>query len=137
MPVFPSAEWAKALGEDIAKDEELVELLKDFETDFVFAYEADDKLKEPVYLYVKSSGGGLAEVAELKSVDEREAEFVVTGPYSIWKGIIKGEVDSMQAVMKGQLKLKGNMSKLLKNIKAQNALMNAMGKLETQFVDEV
>ena len=41
------------------------------------------------------------------------AEFTLDGTYDIWCKVAKGEVDLQSAVLKGQLKFKGSLTKVL------------------------
>jgi putative sterol carrier protein len=41
------------------------------------------------------------------------AEFSFEGPYDVWTKIAKGEVDLQSAVLKGQLKFRGSITKIL------------------------
>ena len=60
----------------------------------------------------------------------------MTAKYSIWKDILNGKYDGTQAIMKGKMKLKGNMQELMKNVAASQVMMNEMKKVETTFLDE-
>jgi putative sterol carrier protein len=42
-----------------------------------------------------------------------QAEFSFEGTYDTWKGLAKGEVDFQSAVLKGLLKFKGSITKIL------------------------
>lgn len=41
------------------------------------------------------------------------AEFSFEGPYDVWTKVAKGEVDLQSAVLKGMLKFKGSITKIL------------------------
>lgn len=41
------------------------------------------------------------------------AEFTFEGPYEVWTKVAKGEVDFQSAVLKGMLKFKGSITKIL------------------------
>ncbi|MGA2664896.1 MAG: SCP2 sterol-binding domain-containing protein [Nitrososphaerales archaeon] len=41
------------------------------------------------------------------------AEFSFEGPYEVWTKVAKGEVDLQAAVLKGQLKFRGSITKIL------------------------
>jgi putative sterol carrier protein len=41
------------------------------------------------------------------------AEFSFEGPYDVWTKVAKGEVDLQSAVLKGQLKFRGSITKIL------------------------
>ena len=41
------------------------------------------------------------------------SEFTFEGPYEVWTKVAKGEVDLQSAVLKGQLKFRGSITKIL------------------------
>ena len=49
----------------------------------------------------------------LKAEPGTAAEFTLDGTYDIWCKVAKGEVDLQSAVLKGQLKFKGSLTKVL------------------------
>ena len=137
MPLFPSEEWVKALEEITVNDEEYKKAGADWEGDVIMIMEAEPgKLEEPFYYYSKPHHGELLETCQLKSLDEKTAEYVISGPYSVWKSIVKREADAMQMMMKGKIRVKGDMQKLLKFAKFQQLGMKALQKVETTFIDE-
>lgn len=138
MPLFPSEEWVKALEEHTVNDEEYKKAGADWEGDVVMIIEAEEgKLDEPFYYYSKPHHGELLEACQIQSLDEKTPEYVISGPYSIWKSIVKREADAMQMMMKGKIRVKGDMQKLLKYAKFQQLGMKALQKVETTFIDEV
>lgn len=48
-----------------------------------------------------------------KTAAETPAEFSFDGSYETWTKVVKGEVDIQSAVLKGQLKFKGSITKIL------------------------
>lgn len=138
MPVFPSEEWVKALEEITVSDEEYKVAGADWEGDVVMIIEPEPgKLEEPFYYYSKPHHGELLEAKQIKNLDEKTAEYVISGPYSVWKSIVKREADAMQMMMKGKIRVKGDMQKLLKYAKFQQLGMKALQKVETTFIDEM
>ena len=138
MPVFPSEEWLKELEQLTVSDEEYKKAGADWEGDVVMIIEAEPgKLDEPFYYYSKPHRGDLLEARKLASLDEKpDVEYVISGPYSVWKSIVKREADAMQMMMKGKVRVKGDMQKLLKYAKFQQLGMKALQKVETTFIDE-
>jgi len=48
-----------------------------------------------------------------KAAAGTQAEFSFDGTYDTWTKVVKGEVDLQSAVLKGQLKFKGSITKIL------------------------
>lgn len=138
MPVFPSEEWVKALEEISNQDPEYKKAGADWEGDMVVIIEAEPGLLEEDFVYYsKPHHGEILESGQIKSPDEKpDAEYVLSGPYSVFKAVIKGEADAMEMMMKGKVRLKGDMSKILRYAKFQQLGMQALSKVETRFIDE-
>ncbi len=138
MPQFPSAEWFGDMVNILANDEEYKRAGADWEGDLVTAVEAEPgKLEKDFYFYQKPHRGEMLDSHEIKSLDEKpDVAFVISGPYSIWKDIISGKGNAMQLMMQGKMKVKGNMTQLLKYAKFQQLGMDALKKVETTFIDE-
>jgi len=58
---------------------------------------------------------------------------VMSGAYSKWKKVVLAQLDPIQALMTGQLKLKGNMVMVMKNVKAAQEIVRACTRIETEF----
>ena len=137
MPVFPSEEWSKALEDILYSDEEYKKEGAEWEGDTILVIEAEpEKLDKTFYYYSNPYHGELLESRRLDSLEGQDAAFVISGPYSVWKSIVKGEVDAVQMMMKGKLRLKGDMQYLLRFARFQQIGMRALSKVETVFVDE-
>ncbi len=137
MPVFPSAEWFGDMIKILDADEEYRRVGADWEGDMINVIAAEPgMLEKDFYFYMKPHRGDMLEHGEIGSLDEKEAAFVISGPYSVWKTIINGEGDAMQLMMQGKMRVTGNMQQLLKYAKFQKLGMEALAKVDTTFIDE-
>lgn len=137
MPVYPSEGWVKALQETLNKSKEYEKAAKRWKGALITEIlEEPGKLEKPVYLYVNPVEGKIIEAMELKSREEKDAPYVMSAKYSVWKDIIQGKYDGTAAIMKGKMKLKGNMQEMMKNVAASQIMMKEMKKIETVFIDE-
>lgn len=137
MPVFPSEEWIQALEAILYNDEEYKKAGAEWEGDVIMVMEAEPGLlDETFYYYSKPHHGELLEAHKLDTLEGHDAAFVISGPYSVWKQIVKGDAEAMQMMMKGKLRIKGDMQYLLRYAKFQQIGMKSLTKVETVFVDE-
>ena len=60
-------------------------------------------------------------------------EFEVSGKADSWKKVIDKKVDPIQALITRQLKLKGNMAKVLRSVKAAQELVNCATQVPTEW----
>ena len=137
MPVYPSEEWVKAVQDALNASKQYEKVAKKWKGALIVEILPEEGiLDKPAYLYINPVAGKVEEACQLKSLDEKDAPYVMTAKYSIWKDILNGKYDGTQAIMKGKMKLKGNMQELMKNVAASQVMMNEMKKVETTFLDE-
>lgn len=87
---------------------------------------------EPVdrAFFTRFESGRVTEVKELGSRGDIEADFVISGSGETWKGVLTKTVDPTVALTRGQLKVKGKMATLLKNMNAFKYVIDKMTEIE-------
>ncbi|MBW1989355.1 MAG: SCP2 sterol-binding domain-containing protein [Deltaproteobacteria bacterium] len=134
---FPSIEWFQALADELNSSDEYKKAASKYEGALCLeVLKEPGMLEEDIYGYVDPYHGEIREFCIMESPDEKETEFQVSGPYSTWKEIVKGNLDPMQAIMKGKLKVRGSMAKLLKEVKASQAMLKSLKNIPTRYLDE-
>ncbi len=138
MALFPSIEFVKEMEALLDANPEYKKAGAEWEGDIITVIEAEEHLlDEPFIYYSKPHHGEILESYQLKSVDEKDAAFIISAPYSVFKGIIKGELDPMKAMMQGKIVVKGDIKTLLKYAKFQQLGMEALKQVPPPtFVDE-
>lgn len=134
--LYPSLEWLTELKDRLNADPDYEKAAANWEGSLVLHIQADEGLDKDFFMWSDPYHGKIREVKVLNSLDEEKAEFVLSGKYTTWKTIVKGELDAMKAIMKSKLKVKGNMAFLLKQTKASNVLMKVQQSIDTAFIDE-
>jgi putative sterol carrier protein len=132
---FPSDEWIKELSRQLNASEAYEKSAKDWEGDFVFIIEPDDNYDDTAYLFLSLYHGKSPDAAALDSADEREAEFVLSAPFTTWRRVIEGELDAIQGMMTRKLKVKGNMMKIMRYPKAAKEIVACCALVPTDFSD--
>ncbi len=130
---FPSDEWVKALCKTLNESEAYAEAAKNWEGDFYFIIEPDAEFKETVYLYMDLWHGKCREAFLATDPSVKDPVFKIWAPYGTWKKVILGQLDPIQGLVTRQLKLKGDMIKIMRNVKAANELVKCCAKVETEF----
>jgi len=102
---FLSDEYFKELEVALAADPKWVESTKGVKTSILIA--ANDVGQS----YVLAVEGGVTTLT--KTPPGAQTEFSLEGPYDAWARVAKGEMDMQSAVLKGQLKFKGSITKML------------------------
>ena len=105
--LYPSDAWIKELDRICNEDPEFKDAAGNFSGKFVFQIEKEPgKLDETTLLSIKCDNGVTSEARALSSIDDcPDADYVVTGKYSAWKGIVQAKLEPLRAIMTRKLKL--------------------------------
>ena len=128
---FPSDEWVKALMEELNRSPAYEEAAKTWEGDFYFT--ADMGGGKTSILYMDLWHGKCREAFLVTDEAAKNPAFRITAPAANWKKVITKQVDPIQGMMTGQLKLKGNMAMIMKSVKASKELVEACTRVPTEF----
>jgi len=133
MPLFGTEEWLKAYMEKLNSNDAYAEAASWWEGDFVFIIRKDGPLDHDMYMWIdlwhgKARGGKI-----LKSPDEVDAAYIYEGPYSNFVKLVEGKLDPIQGLMTGKFKLKGDMAKVMRAVKAAQELVRTITLTETEF----
>ena len=135
---FPSEDWVTGLKQELNSSTAYADAAKNWEGDFFFVIEPEkgQPFEQPVYLYMDLWHGQCRDAFVVKDRDTKSPAFVMSGPYSKWKKVVTAKLDPLQGLMTGQLKLKGNMVMIMKNVKAAQEMVRACTRIDAQFPDE-
>ena len=132
---FPSDAWIKELSRQLNESEAYEKSAKDWEGDFVFVIEPDQAYDHTAYLFLGLYHGKSPDAAEMASEGEREIEFTLRAPFSVWRRVIEGELDPIQGMMTKKLKVQGNMMKIMRYPKAAKEIVSCCALVPTDFGD--
>jgi len=133
MPKFPSHEWIVGLCEEINKSQAYADSAKNWEGDFYFVVEPGGPLKEQAVLYMDLYHGKCRGSHGIADPSEKNPAFVMTADYDVWVRVIKAQLDPIQGLMTRKLKLKGNMTMIMKNVKAAQELVKCCALVPTEW----
>ncbi len=140
MPVFPSREWCDEALRLANADPETRIAAEGWTFDIGAVVDAEPgKLAAPFTLYLRPKQGRFEKVQFLKDpddLDEIEPSYRIRAPYSVWKGLIQGNVDPVEAVLKRRIAVEGDLQPLIERMKHKGLAYRMMAQLETAFVDE-
>ena len=138
MPAFPTDEWFQAFIVAVNGSEAYEEYAATWEGDAVLQIQAepDKGVPEDVYglldlWHGKCRGGGVVEAARADS-----AEFTIRAPYSRWKDVILGDLEPVKGLTQGKLRVRGDLPKILRYVRATQELAYIAGEVETTFPDD-
>jgi len=130
---FATDAWIKRLGEECNKSNTYREAAKNWEGDLYVIVEPRDQLPEAIYMYLDLYHGQCRQAFIPADHSSLSPEFYISGPVSVWKAIAEKKLDPIKAIFTRQITLKGNMAKVLKNVKAAQELVNCTTGFETEF----
>ena len=125
---FGSSEWLNAYVKLFNENPELIDSLGDFTARI--GYEFTDRPDiAPKYAYLES--GKILEHGEMKPDDPMD--FVIKANYETWRVMTLGELDPMNALMSGKVKVQGNMAALLKHAEGFRGTFDIVQQVPTSF----
>lgn len=130
---FPSDAWIKAMQEDLNTSQAYLEAAKKWEGDFIFVIEPAGSLESTSLLYMDLFHGKCRQAFEVNGGSSPTPAYRLSGPVTTWKKVMTKQLDPMQAMMTGQLKLTGNMGTIMRNVRAAKELVESCTRIPTEF----
>jgi putative sterol carrier protein len=131
--LFPSEEWIEAAMVEVNESADYAEAAKNWEGDILFVVTAIPGEREAAQLYMDLWHGECREAFKVAEAARQSSEFVITAPFPVWRKVLEGKVDPIRGLVSRQLKMKGNMMKVLKAPKAAVELVNACMLVATEW----
>ena len=135
MAKFPSDEWVRALMGEINRSQAYEQAAKNWEGDFYFIVEPEGGLEETIYLYMDLWHGKCREAFLADDPAQKAPEFLMSAKAGIWRKVIERQLDPIRGLLTRQIQLKGNMSMIMKNVKAAQELVECCTRVPTEFPD--
>jgi SCP-2 sterol transfer family len=138
MPRFPSADWLDAYVDRINSSAEFRTAARDFEATISYVFEAEPGALDRDVWARAVVGGGCCSWWRYDVTPEAgvESQFVLRAPYSLWKDVIGGGLDPMEAMLDGDLAVTGHLPTLLRYVRAANELVTLAAAVSTEFADQ-
>lgn len=132
---FLSKEWVEAYGQALNDNPAYEEAAKTWEGDFLFVVRDDATNEVVARAYFDLWHGKCRKAFGIEGDEDPgvKPEFVYDGKMSNWIKVLKKELDPIQGLMTGKFKLTGNMSKVMRAVKAAQELVNTTMKIETNI----
>ncbi len=125
---FGTVEVYEEMARLLNEDTQWLEDAKNISFTMIYAY------GEPVNaaFYVRFDAGRVVDVHQLASAADEPADFVISGSADVWRGVLEKRVSPTAALTRGQLKLKGKMTTLMKHMGQFSHVLDTMSQV--QFV---
>lgn len=130
---FGTDEWIKALHDEINSSEAYRKAAANWEGDFYFIVTEGEGMPEDIYLYLDLWHGESRDAYRVENPNAQDPAFELSAPLSVWKGVLGKKIDPIRGIMTRQLKLKGNMMKVMKAPKAAIELVECATRVPTEW----
>ncbi len=131
--LFPSPEWVAAFKDALNASEAYKVSAEKWEGDFYFIISAGKGLPEPVTFYLDLYHGECREAYIVDGDDDKTPEFVIEGTMDTYRQVFEKKLDPIRALVSRKLKLKGNLGKIMRSVKATLDLVNAAASVDTVY----
>jgi len=131
--MFPSEEWLKALVDELNSSQTYRDAAKNWEGDFYFIIEPEGSLKEKVTAYMDLWHGECRSAYIVANENEKNPEFRIRAPLGKWRTVLEKKLNPIQGMLTGQLKITGNMMKIVRTPRAALELVNCCSRVPTDF----
>lgn len=140
MPKFPSKEWCEEAVRLTNADHESVAAGKGWMGDFGAVVDPEPgMLAKAFVIHITPKNGRLEKLRVLDDpddLDEFDPAYVARAPYSVWKELLKGSLDPVEAVLKRRISVKGDLQPLIERMRYKGIADRVFAQLKTEFIDE-
>ena len=125
--LFPSAEWTAVFHEQINSSDAYANAAKTWEGDILLVVEGHGAV------YLDLWHGKCRAADFMEDAGTRSAEFRIIANMEKWQRVLAGKLDPVQGMVTRQIKLDGNLVKIMKNVKAAQELVKCATRVETVY----
>ena len=141
MPVFPSREWCEEAVRLTNADPESAAAGRGWVGDFGAIIEAErGKLARTFVVHVQPNRLGQIEKLEVlddpDDLDDIEPAYLARAPYSVWKALLQGTLDPVEAVLKRRIEVQGDLQPLMERMRYKGIADRVFAQLRTEYPDD-
>jgi putative sterol carrier protein len=133
--IFPSQEWVDQLKTELNRSAAYRSSAKTWEGDLFFVVELEGGKNKTAKMYLDLWHGECRAAYMVPDSDSKKAEFLITGASRTFRKIFEKKLDPIQALMTRQLKLQGDMMKIMRAVKATLDLVKCCSLIDTVYPD--
>ncbi len=136
--LFPSDDWVKEYCKRLSESPDYNKTGKGWKDPIKFKMTELGDLKStiPYDSFILNLRDGKCDGSEMVSDPNKTASFELTATYTNWKKIIGGKINPTQAMLTGQMKVRGNIALLLRYASAAIAMVKTAQTIPTKYVGE-
>ena len=131
--LFGSDEWIKQYMQEINKSESYEKSALNWEGDFYFIVAPDKMYDDKAIYYLDLWHGKCRHACLVEDESQFSPAFRMETSDANWKAIIDKKLDPIQGMMTRKIKLRGNMAKIMRYVKAAQELVKCATLEPTEF----
>ncbi|WP_309896132.1 hypothetical protein [Archangium sp.] len=140
MARFPSKEWCEDAVRLLNDDPERSLAAQGWQGDIGVIVDAEPgKLARAFVVHVVPRDARIEKLRVLDDpddLDELEPAYLARAPYTVWKQLLQGSLDPVEAVLRRRIALKGDLQQVIERLRFKGIADRLLGELKTEFVDE-
>ncbi len=135
--LFPSVEWVQELANRLNAMPAYRDSSENWKgTLALVALAEPGKLEHDVAIGLDPTGGTIRNVHLIADHRQAGANYMLLAKFSVWKNVLNGKHDILSGVMTGKIRLKGEVFKLMLQLKTPEIMVSQMRAMPTRFPDE-
>jgi len=139
--LFASSEWLEAVVRQVNGHPDLGRAIAGLGADLAAVVERDSRhFPWGAAAWGRHEGGRIVDWRILEDEDdvlELSPAYVVRAPLAVWKDLLRGRADPVEAALTGRVKVKGDLDGLVRRAGYRYIVDEALRRVATVFPDEV
>jgi putative sterol carrier protein len=140
MARFPSKEWCEEAVRLLNDDPERSLAAQGWQGDIGVIVDAEPgKLARAFVVHVVPRDARIEKLRVLDEpddLDELEPAYLARAPYTVWKQLLQGSLDPVEAVLRRRIAVKGDLQQVIERLRFKGIADRLLADLKTEFVDE-
>ncbi|MBM7116909.1 SCP2 sterol-binding domain-containing protein [Archangium primigenium] len=140
MATFPSKEWCEEAVRLVNADPERPLAARGWKGDVGVIVDAEPgRLARPFVVHVVTHDCLIEPPRVLEDpddLDELDPAYLARAPYSVWKQLLQGSLDPVEAVLRRRIAVKGDLQQLIERLRFKGLADRVLAGLRTDYPDE-
>ena len=139
MATFPSKEWCEEAVRLVNADPEISLAAQGWQGEIGVIVDAEPgKLARAFVVHLVPRGGRIEKLRVLDEpddLDELDPAYLARAPYTVWKQLLQGSLDPVEAVLRRRIAVKGDLQQLIERLRFKGIADRVFAALKTEYVD--
>lgn len=140
MARFPSKEWCEQAVRLVNEDPERSLAAQGWQGEIGIIVDAEPgKLSRAFVVHVVPRDSRIEKLRVLDDpddLDEYDPAYLARAPYTVWKQLLQGSLDPVEAVLRRRIAVKGDLQQLIERLRFKGIADRVFAQLKTEFIDE-